>query len=348
MEILPFGKVYYDKRDHVMKDMDPSREDDFISISGSKMRTLARNGAVPCDVSNGKKIPSDLEAENCVPPGFMVQSGWDIVCDYYQHVDDGNWVPYSVMNVDPFVGKHTSHEGAYGTTQFELWVTDAHSNKIISSWHDVALYPSSGSDNIIQFVTEIPMYSTAKMEMCKTCPHNPIMQDTKNGKPRYYYYGTPFFNYGFLPQTWESPQHQDATTKAYGDNDPIDVIELGDSPLAMGTVSRGKVLGALELIDEGETDHKILVLREDDPHFESIHSIEDLERYKPHTISKLVDWLKNYKTAEGKGQNTLTHEHPVSVEVAKGLIKEVHQFYQELIDGTVSQKSDEEEFYLPR
>ena len=24
---------------------------------------------------------------NCVPQGFMVQSGWDIVCDYYQHID---------------------------------------------------------------------------------------------------------------------------------------------------------------------------------------------------------------------------------------------------------------------
>ena len=38
----------------------------------------------------------------------------------------------------------------------------------------------------------------------------------------------------------------------------------------MGSVVRVKVLGSLELIDEGETDHKIIVLREDDPHFRRI------------------------------------------------------------------------------
>ena len=62
-----------------MKAMDNNRPNDFIEISGSKMRKLAAQGAKPCDVSNGKEIPSDLLAANCIPPGFMVQSGWEIV-----------------------------------------------------------------------------------------------------------------------------------------------------------------------------------------------------------------------------------------------------------------------------
>lgn len=41
MNILPFGPVYYDKRDHVMKAKDMTRPDDFIEISGSKMYVLA-------------------------------------------------------------------------------------------------------------------------------------------------------------------------------------------------------------------------------------------------------------------------------------------------------------------
>ena len=44
------------------------------------MRALAAQGAKPCP----NEIPSDLLAANCIPPGFMVQTGWDIVCDYYQ------------------------------------------------------------------------------------------------------------------------------------------------------------------------------------------------------------------------------------------------------------------------
>lgn len=46
---------------------------------------------------------------------------------------------------------------------------------------------------------------TAKMEVMKEVAFNPIMQDESDGKPRYYTYGVPFFNYGLIPQTWEDP-----------------------------------------------------------------------------------------------------------------------------------------------
>ena len=86
----------------------------------------------------------------------------------------------------------------------------------------------SVSDKLFNFVVEIPMHSTAKMEMMKEVEGNPIMQDTnKDGSPRYYTYGVPFFNYGLLPQTWEDANHRDLQTGAVGDGDPIDVIELG-------------------------------------------------------------------------------------------------------------------------
>ena len=71
MNILPFGQVYYDKRDHVMKAKDESRPSDFIEISGSKMRKLAAQGAVPCDVSHGKEIPSDLLGEHTYIPIYV-------------------------------------------------------------------------------------------------------------------------------------------------------------------------------------------------------------------------------------------------------------------------------------
>jgi 3'-phosphoadenosine 5'-phosphosulfate synthase len=338
MEILPFGKVYYDKRDHVMKDMDPTREDDFISISGSKMRALARAGATPCDVSYGKQIPSDLEAANCVPPGFMVQSGWEIVCDYYQNVDSPDWVPYSVQNIQPNVAmKSTRSEGKYSTIDYKLYLT--HKGAVVSPWHDVPLYAINGKSNEINFIVEIPMYSTAKMEVSKTELHNPIMQDVKNGSPRYYTYGTPFFNYGLLPQTWEDSTYIDPHTSASGDNDPIDAIEIGDGPLPMGSVVIAKVLGSLELIDEGETDHKIIVLRSTDSHYHLINTMTDLEKYQPGVTSRLIDWLKNYKTSDGKPQNKLAKETPNSAEEALEIIQQVNGFYKNLIAGKVTSES---------
>ena len=61
-----------------MRAKDSERPDDFISISGSLMRALAAQGAEFCVAD--KPLPDDLLAANCVPPGFMVQSG------------KGNWV----------------------------------------------------------------------------------------------------------------------------------------------------------------------------------------------------------------------------------------------------------------
>jgi 3'-phosphoadenosine 5'-phosphosulfate synthase len=53
----------------------------------------------------------DLIAANCVPPGFMVPTGWDIVCKYYQDVDNEEWVPYSVLNPEPLVAASARYEG---------------------------------------------------------------------------------------------------------------------------------------------------------------------------------------------------------------------------------------------
>ena len=45
----------------------------------------------------GATIPSDLLAAKCIPPGFMVDKGWEIVSDYYQRQKTGDWVPNQTL-----------------------------------------------------------------------------------------------------------------------------------------------------------------------------------------------------------------------------------------------------------
>jgi len=196
--------------------------------------------------------------------------------------------------------------------------------------------PLKAPGGLYNVVIEIPMYSTAKMEMNKEQRGNPIVQDVKNGKPRYYTYGVPFFNYGFLPQTWEDVNHVDPGSGAKGDGDPIDVIELGEGPLPIGSVIQAKVLGSLELIDEGETDHKIIMIRSTDPHFSSVNNMEDLERAKPGITAKLDDWLISYKTSDGKPENKLTSNTPTQPSQAMAVVDQVYGFYNSLIAGGAS------------
>jgi inorganic pyrophosphatase len=51
-----------------------------------------------------------------------------------------------------------------------------------------------------------------------------------------------------LPQTWENSLIQN-DKGYYGDNDPLDIVELSEAEIGTGEVRRVKVLGSLELID---------------------------------------------------------------------------------------------------
>ena len=73
-----------------------------------------------------------------------------------------------------------------------------------------------------------------------------------------------------IPRTWENSERLDQEIGLKGDNDPIDVLELGNKPISIssiintevesGEVVEVRVLGALCLIDQGELDWKLLTL----------------------------------------------------------------------------------------
>ena len=65
---------------------------------------------------------------------------------------------------------------------------------------------------------------------------------------------------------------------AQGDNDPVDVVEIGCEQLVSGQVYKIKVLGAYAMIDEGELDWKIIAIRADDPMAQYLDDIDDVER----------------------------------------------------------------------
>ena len=65
---------------------------------------------------------------------------------------------------------------------------------------------------------------------------------------------------------------------AQGDNDPVDVVEIGSQQLESGKVYKVKVLGAYAMIDEGELDWKVIAIRVDDPMAQYLNDIDDVER----------------------------------------------------------------------
>jgi len=200
--------------------------------------------------------------------------------------------------------------------------------KQISPWHDIPLF---SPDGFVHMLTEIPKFSRAKFEIATGEPFNPIKQDTKNGKLREYKYGDMCFNYGAFPQTWEDPSHTSTDTGFVGDNDPIDAMEIGYKMLRTGSVTKVKVLGCLAMIDDGETDWKVVCIAADDPLASQLNDIDDVERVLPGYVSVMREWLRNYKTVDGKPENQFAlEEKALSKEYTMGVINETHQFWKAL------------------
>ncbi len=173
----------------------------------------------------------------------------------------------------------------------------------ISPFHHIPLHtPTPG---VFNAVIEIPLGGRAKMEIDTELAHNPIVQDkTKKKEPRFYFMDS-LSNYGALPQTYEDPAHKDAWTGLLGDGDPIDVCDISSLPRPTGSLYQVKVLGALGMIDGGETDWKVLAVRTDDP---LAGKVEDVEGAGvPDAVKKAMDdirhWFRVYKVPEGKGEN---------------------------------------------
>ncbi|XP_046721333.1 inorganic pyrophosphatase 2, mitochondrial isoform X1 [Silurus meridionalis] len=252
--------------------------------------------------------------------------------------------------------------GRANSPEYRIYFKTSH-GKYISPFHDIPLYapdPQVGSvinsdavkpvkDNvptkkqkcsdseiIFNMVVEVPRWSNAKMEIATKEVLNPIKQDVKKGKLRYVANIFPhkgyIWNYGALPQTWEDPNHTDKDTNCCGDNDPLDVCDIGTKVCSSGQVIQVKVLGILALIDEGETDWKVIAINTDDPDANKLHSIEDVRVNRPGHLEATVEWFRNYKIPDGKPENQFAFnaqfkDKDFSIEV----IKSMHSCWKALV-----------------
>ena len=196
----------------------------------------------------------------------------------------------------------------------------------ISPWHDVPLHNTDGTFNMI---VEVPKWSRRKYEMATGELFNPIKIDVKNGKLREYAWGDSLFNYGAFPQTWEDPKHISPETNCGGDNDPLDVYDLGTRCWKVGEIVRVKVLGVVGLIDAGETDWKILAVSAEDPLAPLLNDIDDVNVHIPGAIAALMKWLKFYKAPI---INDFAFEgEPKGRVFAEKVIKDTHLSWQALM-----------------
>jgi len=121
-----------------------------------------------------------------------------------------------------------------------------------------AIFDSYEPNDYVYSVCEIPKGSTLKVEFDRE--KKVFMLDRVEpaifAKP---------VNYGFIPATTDE------------DGDSLDTLIVTDEPIPAGVTTKVRVIGMLDFVDDGENDHKIVVVPYDDRHTaNSIKTLDDL------------------------------------------------------------------------
>ncbi len=111
--------------------------------------------------------------------------------------------------------------------------------------------------------------------------------------------------YGFIPQTYCADRVAALTPGAeVGDMDPLDICVLSQQRIDRAEiVTPARVVGGIQLLDDGEADDKIVALLESDPVFDYA---KDLKNLPVTVVNRIVHYFGTYKLdISGKKPNSI-------------------------------------------
>ena len=135
-------------------------------------------------------------------------------------------------------------------------------------------------NGVVNTVVEIPQGSILKVEWDRT--RAAFMLDRVEPA----IYAKPV-NYGFIPQTLDE------------DGDELDSLIVCAEPIPTGVWLEAKIIGILNFVDDGEADHKIVLVPADDRNTgDSINTLADLgARWQ----QQIVEHFTHYKDLKKPG-----------------------------------------------
>ncbi|MDO5852031.1 MAG: inorganic diphosphatase [Methanobacteriaceae archaeon] len=143
-------------------------------------------------------------------------------------------------------------------------------------WKDI----EAGSDvpEKITVVVEIPKGSRNKYEYDKE--KEAFALDRVLYSPVHYP-----AEYGFIPKTlWD-------------DGDPFDAIVIMDQPTFPGCIIETRPIGIMRMIDQDDSDDKLLTVPVDDPRF---NDITDIDQLPTQYLDEIKEFFSTYKNLENK------------------------------------------------
>lgn len=141
-------------------------------------------------------------------------------------------------------------------------------------WHDI----EPGTKEVMNVIVEINKGSKNKYEIDKTTGLIALdrVAHTAQDFP---------FDYGFVPRS------------LWHDQDPLDVVLLTTYPLVPGILVRARPVALMKMIDSNERDDKVIGVPADDPRFDAVQDLGDIN---PHTLKEIEHFYSTYKKLQNK------------------------------------------------
>lgn len=169
------------------------------------------------------------------------------------------------------------------------------SSNYFHPWHQVSY--GENAPEIVNGIIEIPKNTRAKYELDKES--GMLKMDRVLYSSMYYP-----ANYGFIPQTY------------CDDKDPLDIVVLSQVTIVPMCIVEARVIGVMQMLDNGEKDDKIIAVAENDM---SVNHIRDIEELPKHFFRELKNFFEDYKKLENK---TVEVEEFQNAEKAREIVKQ--------------------------
>jgi len=134
------------------------------------------------------------------------------------------------------------------------------------------------SPRVVNAVVEIPKYSSQKYEYIPEWDQFVLDRSLMSAMV----YPA---NYGFISSTLAD------------DGDALDILVLAGEPIEKGTIVATRVLGALHMVDGGETDYKLIGVPVRSYTKQHIQTFDDID---PLLLDIIENFFKHYKELEAK------------------------------------------------
>jgi inorganic pyrophosphatase len=136
-------------------------------------------------------------------------------------------------------------------------------------WHGLDVGPNV--PEVVHAYIEITPFDSMKYEIDKTTGYLRVdrPQHTSSRPPTLY---------GFIPRTYCGRRVNHLSPQSTrGDGDPMDICVISEQPITRGEVLlNARVVGGLQMVDDGEADDKIVAILQNDPVWGHVMDIAEL------------------------------------------------------------------------